>query len=284
MKVRTKQYDVAGFALFLLLVSSLFLCSDSSAAEPGEIQVATASETAKELLLYYDWEDLVVEAPHRRPTKIKYVAENISIITAERVKNNMQVISSLLNLQSEKAGEQKYREMFNESKNRIMAMALIHEKLYRTWDLDKIDFHDYIESLANNLSVFYGLSTGRVRLSIDARGIALGIDTAIPCGLIINELLSNALKYAFPDGRQGVVRIVMKKLTPGNTGHDAYSLVVADNGAGMPESLDIRNTKSLGLHLVTSLAEHQLQCKLELDRTNGTGFRISFRESTHRRI
>ncbi len=201
-----------------------------------------------------------------------------------RVKNNMQVISSLLNLQSETIGEQRYRDMFNESKNRIRAMALIHEKLYRTTDIEYLNFQDYVESLANDLSRFYGLNIAQVSVLIDAQKIALGIDTAIPCGLIISELLSNAMKYAFPDGRRGEIRIVMKKLGTEEKGKIVYCLDVADNGVGMPESIDIRHTKSLGMYLVTSLAEHQLSGKVELDRKSGTQFRITFRDATQRRI
>lgn len=201
-----------------------------------------------------------------------------------RVKNNMQVISSLLNLQAESIPDHRFREVLNESKNRIRAMALVHEKLYRTSDIENIDFHEYLEHLTNDLSRFYDLNTGIIRLSIDARGVILGIDSAIPCGLIISELISNALKYAFPDGREGDVWIVMKKLEPAEAGKNTYMLIVGDNGIGMPETLDIRKVKSLGMHLVTSLAEHQLLGRIELDRTSGTEFRITFRDATRRRI
>jgi two-component sensor histidine kinase/HAMP domain-containing protein len=200
-----------------------------------------------------------------------------------RVKNNMQVISSLLNLQAQNVSDPKYQEMFNESKNRIRAMALIHEKLYQRPDIANIDFGDYIESLANGLFMFYGISTSQVVLRIDAEGIVLGIDTAIPCGLIINELLSNALKYAFPHGEGGEIGISMKKMSAIETGGEVYTLTVSDNGIGLPEGFDIRIARSLGLHLVTSLAEHQLQGSMEVSKEKGTTFRIHFRDAGHRK-
>lgn len=197
-----------------------------------------------------------------------------------RVKNNMQVITSLLNLQARTIDDPKYREMFDESKNRIRAMAIVHEKLYQTEDIAKIDFSDYISSLANGLFMFYGVRASLVSLSIEAKDIVLGIDTAIPCGLIINELLTNALKYAFPDGREGLIGITVKR---DETMENAYMLTVKDNGIGLPEGYDFRDSKSLGLLLVTSLAEHQLQGSLKVTRENGTAFHIHFRDAGYRK-
>jgi len=197
-----------------------------------------------------------------------------------RVKNNMQVITSLLNLQSRTIDDPKYREMFDESKNRIRAMAIVHEKLYRTEDIARIDISDYIASLANGLFMFYGVDASLVSLSINAKDIVLGIDTAIPCGLIINELLTNALKYAFPDRRKGVVSISILK--DGPTGN-AYTLTVKDNGTGLPEGYDFRASKSLGLLLVTSLAEHQLQGSVQVTPENGTEFCIHFEDARYRK-
>ena len=200
-----------------------------------------------------------------------------------RIKNKMQVISSLLNLQSETIADLKYREIFSESKNRIRAMALIHEKLYQTKDISNIEFGDYIASLANGLFMFYGVSASRVELVIEAEGVVIGIDTAMPCGLIINELLSNALKYAFPGGRAGVIRIAISKTAcDGNNGIE-YALTVSDNGIGLPEGFDFRTAKSLGLHLVVSLAEHQLQGSMRVNRDSGTMFRILFRDAKYRK-
>jgi PAS domain S-box-containing protein len=194
-----------------------------------------------------------------------------------RSKNNMQVISSLLNLQSKFVKDKHSVAMFNESKNRIKSMALVHEKLYRSKDLANIDFKDYINSLADGLFTFYRENTGKISLSVDADSVFLGIDTAIPCGLIINELLSNSFKHAFPKGRKGEIEVSLKK------SDDEYELKVSDNGIGITENLDIRETKTLGLQLVTNLMEHQLQGSLKLDRKNGTEFQMRFKELRYKK-
>ncbi len=198
-----------------------------------------------------------------------------------RVKNNMQVISSLLNLQSDKLRDKQYIAMFNESRNRILAMALVHEKLYRSEDIANIDFSDYIASLANGLFSFYDISPLRIQLKLDIESINLVLDTSIPCGLIINELISNALKHAFPDDSKGELSISFRKLNV--LGKDTYNLIVKDNGVGVPADLDFRKTRSLGLQLVTTLVEHQLQGSLKLERTSGTEFNILFREPEYKK-
>jgi two-component sensor histidine kinase len=198
-----------------------------------------------------------------------------------RVKNNMQVISSLLNFQTRYINDKQYITILNESQNRIKSMALIHEKLYRSTDLSNIDFHDYVTSLANDLFKFYVIDTRKITLNLDISEIAFEIDTAIPCGLLINELLSNALKHAFPDGREGEISISLKK--KGSEGGLEYELTAKDNGVGIPEDLDIATTNSLGLQLISSLAEHQLQGKMDLQRTGGTAFHISFKELKYKK-
>ncbi len=192
-----------------------------------------------------------------------------------RVKNNMQVISSLLNLQAGYIEDSKYKTMFNESRNRIRSMALIHEKLYRSEDLTKINISDYINNLANNLYHFYGTSTDKIALQIEAKDIALDINTAIPCGLIINELLSNSLKHAYKDTDKGKIQISLRKVIS-VSGESEYEMRFKDNGIGIPEKLDIMNTTSLGLQLVTNLTKHQLSGRLVLRREEGTEFQINF--------
>lgn len=160
-------------------------------------------------------------------------------------------------------------------------MSLVHEKLYQSGDLASIDFNDYIKALTHSLFVFYEASAGKVSSHIDAEDIVLGIDTAVPCGLIINELLSNSLKHAFPGERKGEVHIIFKKEE--TNGETCYNLTVSDNGIGIPENLDIRITKSLGLQLVTTLVDHQLMGTINLDRTNGTGFHIRFKEVSYKK-
>lgn len=187
-----------------------------------------------------------------------------------RVKNNLQVISSLLNLQSHSAGDRQVIQMFTESRNRIRSMALVHEGLYQSDDLGGIEFSHYVSSLTGYLLRSYGVHTDGVELTIDVDPVHLGIDSAVPCGLIVNELVSNALKHAFVDGRQGHITIELHSVDNGR-----YELKVGDNGVGIPEGLDIGQTGSLGLRLVSTLVE-QLGGTMDLDRSAGTVFRIAF--------
>jgi two-component sensor histidine kinase len=187
-----------------------------------------------------------------------------------RVKNNMQVISSLLNLQSAHIKDSQYKEMLKESQNRIRSMALIHERSYQSENLADIDFHEYIASLVRGLFRSYNATADRVSLVIEVEDVSLGMDTAVPCGLIINELVSNSLKHAFPRGRKGEIKIVLRSVC------ELIELTVADNGVGISEDVDFRTTESLGLDLVTTLAEYQLGGEITLDRTEGTVFCITF--------
>ena len=192
-----------------------------------------------------------------------------------RVKNNMQVITSLLRLQSDKIKDQQYADMFRESQERIKSMALIHEKLYQSKDLSRVDFNEYIKSLINSLFRSYGIDTGRIVTKLNVEDVPLGLDHAIPCGLIINELVSNSFKYAFPEDRKGKISVTLRSITK-----DEIELRVSDDGIGIPGDLDFRNTDSLGLELVAILAEDQLEGKIDLDRTGGTTFRILFKDQT----
>ena len=177
----------------------------------------------------------------------------------------------MLNLQSYHIKGKKNLELFKESQNRIKSIALIHEKLCQSKDMARIDFKEYTESLVSSLFRSYGLYPGKIALKIETEKVLLGIDNAIPCGLIINELVSNSLKHAFPDGKKGEIKIGLHS----NNEKDV-ELVVSDNGVGIPEGLDIRKTKSLGLHLVTILAEDQLHGQIKLSRKKGTKFQIRF--------
>ncbi|MDA0709365.1 MAG: PAS domain S-box protein [bacterium] len=186
-----------------------------------------------------------------------------------RVKNNLQIISSLLNLQSGYIDDPRTLEMFKESQSRIQSMALIHEKLYQSEDLARVDFAEYVESLVSYLMRSY--SAGRVSISVDVAPVFLSLDTSIPCGLIISELVTNSFKYAFPEGRAGEISVRLKQTEP-----EYYDLQVGDTGIGFPEELDFRDTASLGLQLVTTLV-NQLDGEIELDRSAGTVFHIRFR-------
>lgn len=187
-----------------------------------------------------------------------------------RVKNNMQIISSLLRLQSQNIKDKNYSQLFDESQNRITSMLLVHEKLYQSKNLSKINFNEYIKEMVNGLFQSYGEYSGRIKLNIEVPEVSLGINSAIPCGLIINELVTNSLKYAFPEGKKGEISIIFHKIG------EEIEMIISDNGIGIPEDFDFRNAESLGLKLVSILAEGQLKGEVNLNCDKGTEFRIKF--------
>ena len=188
-----------------------------------------------------------------------------------RVTNNLQTISSLLRLQMRIIDDDRYSEIFSDIQNRIQVISLVHEKLYRSKDMANIDINDYINSLIKVILQSHGATTGRILVNVEHTDISFDIDKAVTCGLIVNELVSNAVKYAFPDRRSGEVRIAIHPLSD-----NEIELIVSDNGIGMQEDLDIKKVESLGLQLVVILSEEQLKGKIELNRTEGTEFRIKF--------
>jgi len=190
-----------------------------------------------------------------------------------RVKNNLQVISSLLYLQSKNVSDEQTFQMFRESQSRVRSMALVHESLYQSKDLARIDFAEYIRNLAAYIFRSYGADSKTVNLEVDAEGVFLGIDVAVPWALITNELISNSLKHAFPNGRGGEIRVRLR--TEDDRG---LVLTVCDDGVGFPDGLDFRDTKSLGLQLVNTLVD-QLEGTIEIDGSEGTEFTITIPQS-----
>lgn len=186
-----------------------------------------------------------------------------------RVKNNFMIIQSLLQLQSRHIDNKGVLEIFKESQNRIKSMAFVHQRLYQHDNLKKINFGDYPETLASDIFKSYVRNPDQITLDIDTEDVTLDIDTAIPLGLILNELISNSLKYAFPKGKKGILTV--KSYLKGNK----YSLIVSDNGIGFPKDLDYENSDSLGLKLIYSLSD-QIGADVKLDTTNGTRFEITF--------
>ena len=196
-----------------------------------------------------------------------------------RIKNNLQVISSLLDLQAEKfrnrenIKDSEVLEAFRESQDRVTSMAFIHEELHKGEEFEKLNLSSYIEKLAENLLMTYRLGNSGINLNTYlSENILFDLDIAVPLGIIINELISNSLKYAFPDKTDGEIRIKLLKEEGSNT---SFILIVSDNGVGIPEDLDIEDLDSLGLQLVTALVD-QLDGELELKRDNGTKFTIRF--------
>ena len=180
-----------------------------------------------------------------------------------RVKNNMQIVSSLLELQSDVIDDATLLAQFRESQDRIRSMALIHETLYQSQDLARLDLALYIHTLSARLAQSYNVDPQRITVWLQVEPVILDIDQAIPCGLILNELLINAFKYAFPQNRTGEVHVELHADTAQQAG-----LVVRDNGIGFPDDIDFHHTESLGLQLVVMLTE-QLQGTIALERADG---------------
>jgi two-component sensor histidine kinase len=192
-----------------------------------------------------------------------------------RVKNNLAAIMGLLDLQGQKLNDEPARTALAELSARIRSMALVHEQLYQSEDFSRIDFQDYLEALIAHLRSSYEQS-GDIHVSVAAAGVEMDLDSAVPCGLLITELVTNALKYAFPAGRPRPGTGGCEIAVSAEWDDTAYTLTVADNGVGLPADHNWANTKTLGLLLVKMLGQHQLQGRIELDRTGGTSFRLRF--------
>jgi len=187
-----------------------------------------------------------------------------------RVKNNMNVITSLLSLQSTKINnKEQAMAAFEESRNRIYSMALVHEQLYGSDNLSKIDMKPYIKTISLKLKQFYAIDKD-IALELMVNNVFLDVTYAVPCGLILNELITNAYKHAFPGRKSGRIKIAFRQLKD-----KSYKLTVQDYGVGLPEKVDIETSDTLGLELVNILTE-QIEAKLEIRRTKGTTFIIRF--------
>ena len=187
-----------------------------------------------------------------------------------RVKNNLQIIHSLLNLQASQISDVTVKNMLMDSQNRIQSMALIHQTLYQSHDFASVDFSEFLDSLIPTLISSYGINENAISLKIIAGPVSIPINSAIPCGLLINELVTNALKHAFPDNNGGEIVVSISQVE-----NDRILLVIADNGVGIPETLDINSVETLGLRLV-SLLSQQLDGSLAINRRNPTSYSIEF--------
>lgn len=191
-----------------------------------------------------------------------------------RVKNNLTVISSLLGIQAQYIKDKEAREIFKETENRARSMALIHQRLYSSESLKNIEYSEYIRTLVQDLFRTYSTSPDKVQLEIDVDEIDMDINTSVPLGLIINELVSNALKYAFPGDKSGYVKIGLHK-----KGKE-YVLEVSDNGVGLPEDFDVDKTDTLGMLLINSLTQ-QIDGTLKIKKKPGTTFKITFPQAEY---
>jgi PAS domain S-box-containing protein len=187
-----------------------------------------------------------------------------------RVKNNMQVISSILNLQSSYVKDAYALNLLKECQNRIKSMAFIHESLYQTKNFESVNFSEYITTLSKNLVHTYSINSKNIKLVLTLDNLFLNLDSSIPCGLIINEIISNSLKYAFPDNRDGIIFVTLK------VDKSQVRIEAGDNGVGIPQGIDIKYTETLGLQLVDTLVE-QINGTLVLERHKGTKFIIEFK-------
>lgn len=218
-----------------------------------------------------------------------------------RIKNNLQIVASLLDLQAEKFDDRKVIEAFRESESRILSMSLIHQELYESGKLDSLDFSSYLRKLITDLIRSYKTENCRIQVNLNANSVFLGVDTAVSLGIIINELFTNAIKYAFPAETNGEIYILLlregdKEENGNKVSNDIsssrspdlksslsksrtcehFTLVFADNGKGFPEDIDFRNSTSLGLQLVNALVD-QIVGNIELERNIGTKFIIKFK-------
>jgi PAS domain S-box-containing protein len=223
---------------------------------------------------YHLWQYTDITDRKRAEGQIKASLTEKEVLLKEihhRVKNNLQIISSLLSLQARQMGNGKPLQMFQDSQNRLKAMALIHERLYQSPDLAQIDFANYARGLAEYLLGTYQIDGHRIHLDMQVEPVRMTVDMAIPCALTINELVSNSLKYAFPDRPEGEIGIALA-----SAGDGCLRLVVRDNGVGLAPDLDLNNSKSLGLKLVRSLTEQLNGTLSHTSNPQGTTFEILF--------
>jgi two-component sensor histidine kinase/DNA-binding NarL/FixJ family response regulator len=188
-----------------------------------------------------------------------------------RVKNNMQIISSLINLSSREIKDKTTLDVLRQIKLRIRSMAMIHEKLLKSENLDRVDLGDFIRDLAIHLLQFFRIESHRITLKIDAEKVDLPIETAVPCGLIAGEALSNAMKHAFPEGRKGEIAVSLRRISP-----EEVVLSVRDDGIGLPSRIDVASAETMGLTIMNALVD-QLDGRLEHVADHGSEFRVVFK-------
>jgi len=242
--------------------------------DEDEIWVSVSSKPVRERsdkILYQ--EEMICNTTERKRSeemRTKSLQERDLMLTEihHRVKNNLQLIYSLLNLQSRYTKDQTAVNVFKEIQDRIRSIALIHERLYESEDLSRVDMPDYIKSLATYLVKSYKIGV-RVKLNLNMGQVFLGIDKAVPCGLIINELITNSLKHAFPDGKEGEIRVDLI------SHEDGVELIISDNGVGLPEGVDLQGASTLGIALVRGLIR-QLNCSVDVCIDMGTRYRVFF--------
>ncbi|MEH1952210.1 PAS domain S-box protein [Nostoc sp.] len=256
-------------------------CSDSREWEENQLDLL--DQVTVQLAIAIQQSSILEQAQtelvqrQKAQVKLKNALAEKEVLLKEvhhRVKNNLQIVSSLLQLQSQTLKDPEVIKVLRESQNRIESISLIHKNLYTSANIGQIDVADYISNLAASLLISYQICPGKIALETDIDSVSLNVDQAIACGLVINELISNALKHAFPNQQVGTISIALRNI--GNS----IEMTIRDNGIGLPENLDWRNTDSLGLSLVYDLVTEQLEGNITLERNHGTGFKIQFTQLT----
>lgn len=253
-----------------LLKGDLARLAPAVEREMGDARNRRQREQAEIALSESEHRFTVQGATLQRQTTLLRQRETLLREIHHRVKNNMQVMSSLLSLQSRAATNPDTSRMLEENQNRIHSMALLHEILYQSEDLAVVDFSKYIRRIVEHLFRSYGVDNRKIRLRTGLESVGLELDDALPCGLVISEVISNCLKHGFPGGREGEVRILLRRQSP-----TTISLVLADDGVGLPGNLDWRASPSLGLRLVRALAQ-QLRANLDIRSQGGTEVELVF--------
>lgn len=248
--------------------------SDKDRRRAGESRPAEAAlwEANRELERLYEQAHAEIAQRMRAEGELRRSLQEKEALLQEvhhRVKNNLQVICSLLNLRSESIEDPETLQVLRESQNRVRSMALIHEKLYQSQDLENVEFGSYLRDLTNHLMRSHGAESVHIQLTVAAPDIFLSIDRAVPCGLITNELVSNALKHAFPNGRDGEISVTLQP-GPGEN----LTLSVVDNGVGLPADRDLSREDTLGLQLIRVLT-NQMNGTVNLHSSEGHGTEVS---------
>ena len=277
---QTLWFKIFSGIILIFIIFLLFNIRTRTIQKQNKILEGRVLERTKDLDKIIKELSLEILERKKAEEKVQGSLEEKEVLLKEihhRVKNNLQIISSLLYLQSKSIKDQNTKNLFQESQNRIRSMSLIHEKLYQSKDFSGISFCNYVKSLLQYLEQSFNKKEPGVKIQANVADIKLSLDTAISCGLIINELVTNAYKYAFPqDWVDGKNKDEFKiEVNVHNKEDDKFILIVSDNGVGIQKNLDIQNTESLGLKLVNSMV-NQLNGSIEIIRNNGTQFRIIF--------
>lgn len=265
--MNTNIFTVLLFVVFIIILAAGFLFFFEMIFRLGKQLMEKSNALEDEIIQRQEAQSQAETSLRERELLLKEIHH--------RVKNNMQIVSSLLRMQARRLGDPRILEIINDSRNRIGAIALVHKALYRPDSLSSVSLREYIEELTTQLVDFYAGEHEGVSLVTEVEPVTINIETATPCGLIINELVTNSFKYAFPGDRKGKISVTLQRKSQG----DGYLLQVADNGIGLPAGFDIRRGDTLGLQLVVNLAEHQLQGQVEVFSNGGTTFNITFQET-----